>query len=185
MVKELLHDTLDKMEKSIAVFKKDLSSLRAGRATPALLDKVLVDYYGVPTQIGQMASVSVPEPRVLVIQPWDKGQLKPIEKAIQKSDLGLNPITDGAVIRLTIPQMTEERRLELVKAVRKKAEECRVAIRNLRRDANDLLKDLQKSHEISEDEQKRGQDEVQKLTDKHIKLVDEICASKEAEVMEV
>lgn len=185
MVKELLHDTLDKMEKSIAVFKKDLSGLRAGRATPALLDKVLVDYYGVPTQIGQMASVSVPEPRILVIQPWDKGQLKPIEKAIQKSDLGLNPVTDGSVIRLTIPQMTEERRLELVKAVRKKTEDCRVAIRNLRRDANDLLKDLQKSHEISEDEQKRGQDEVQKMTDKHIKLVDEICSAKEAEVMEV
>jgi ribosome recycling factor len=185
MIKSLLNDTKEKMEKSVQVLKKDLAGLRAGRATPALLDKVLVDYYGVPTPIAQMASVSVPEPRVLVIQPWDKGQVKPIEKAIQKSDLGLNPITDGAIIRLTIPQMTEERRRELVKTVRKKAEECRVAIRNVRRDANDMLKELQKGHEISEDEQKRAQDEVQKLTDKYIKNVDEVCAAKEAEVMEV
>ncbi|MGI6357519.1 MAG: ribosome recycling factor [Bacillota bacterium] len=184
-MKSLLNDTKEKMEKSVQVLKKDLAGLRAGRATPALLDKVLVDYYGVPTPIAQMASVSVPEPRVLVIQPWDKGQVKPIEKAIQKSDLGLNPITDGAIIRLTIPQMTEERRRELVKTVRKKAEECRVAIRNVRRDANDMLKELQKGHEISEDEQKRAQDEVQKLTDKYIKNVDEVCAAKEAEVMEV
>jgi ribosome recycling factor len=185
MIKSLLNDTKEKMEKSVQVLKKDLAGMRAGRATPALLDKVLVDYYGVPTPIAQMASVSVPEPRVLVIQPWDKGQVKPIEKAIQKSDLGLNPITDGAIIRLTIPQMTEERRRELVKTVRKKAEECRVAIRNVRRDANDMLKELQKGHEISEDEQKRAQDEVQKLTDKYIKNVDEVSAAKEAEVMEV
>lgn len=185
MVKELLHDTEDRMEKSIAAFKKDLAGLRAGRATPALLDKVQVDYYGVPTPISQMASVSVPESRTLVIQPWDKGQLKPIEKAIQKSDLGLTPVSDGTVIRLTIPQMTEERRHDLVKSVRKKAEECRVAIRNIRREANDLLKELQKGHEISEDEQKRGQEEVQKITDKQIKAVDEITSAKEAEVMEV
>lgn len=185
MVKEVLHDAEDRMEKSTVTLKKDLSGLRAGRATPALLDRVLVEYYGVPTLIGQMASVSVPEPRTLVIQPWDKGQLKVIEKAILKSDLGLTPISDGAVIRLTIPQMTEERRLDLGKTVRKKSEECRIAIRNIRRDANELLKELQKSHEISEDDQKRGQDDVQKLTDKHIRSVDEVCAAKEAEVMEV
>ena len=185
MVKEVLHDAEDRMEKSIVTLKKDLSGLRAGRATPALLDRVLVEYYGVPTLIGQMASVSVPEPRTLVIQPWDKGQQKVIEKAILKSDLGLTPISDGAVIRLTIPQMTEERRFDLVKIVRKKSEECRIAIRNIRRDANELLKELQKSHEISEDDQKRGQDDVQKLTDKHIRFVDEVCAAKEAEVMEV
>lgn len=185
MVKEVLHDALDRMEKSMVTLKKDLAGLRVGRATPALLDRVLVEYYGVPTQIGQMASVSVPEPRTLVIQPWDRGQLKTIEKAIMKSDLGLTPISDGTVIRLSIPQMTEERRLDLVKTVRKKCEECRVAIRNIRRDANDLLKELQKSHEISEDDQKRGQEDVQKLTDKHIKFVDDVCFAKEAEVMEV
>ncbi len=173
------------MDKSIELFQKDLAGLRAGRATPALLDKVLVDYYGVPTPIAQMASVSVPEPRILMIQPWDKGQTKAIEKAIQKSDLGLNPITDGAIIRLSIPQMTEERRRDLVKTVRKKTEECRVAIRNVRRDANDMLKELQRDSEISEDEQKRAQDDVQKLTDRQIKTVDGICTAKEAEIMEV
>jgi ribosome recycling factor len=185
MIKELLQEAEEKMEKSIAAYQKDLSGLRAGRATPALLDRVLVDYYGVATPVGQMASVSAPEPRTLVIQPWDKGQLKAIEKAILKSDLGITPVSDGTLIRLTIPMMTEERRMDLVKTVRKKAEECRVAIRNIRREANDMLKELQKSHEISEDDQKRGQDDVQKLTDKHIKSVDEICGSKEAEIMEV
>lgn len=184
-MQDVLRDAGEKMEKSIATLQKDLATLRAGRATPALLDKVLVDYYGVPTPIAQMASISVPEARTLVIQPWDKGTVKDIEKAILKSDLGLTPISDGTVIRLPIPQMTEERRLELVKTVRKKGEECKVAIRNVRRDANDMLKELEKSSEISEDDLKRGQDEVQKVTDKHVKQVDEVIAAKEKEIMEV
>lgn len=185
MMQDLLRDADEKMEKSIAALQKDLATLRAGRATPALLDKVLVEYYGVPTPIAQMASVSVPEARTLVIQPWDKGTVKEIEKAILKSDLGLTPISDGTVIRLPIPQMTEERRLELVKTVRKKGEECKIAIRNVRREANDMLKELEKSSEISEDDLKRGQDEVQKLTDKQIKQVDEVIDAKEKEIMEV
>lgn len=185
MVNDVLHDAEDKMQKSVVSFKKDLTGLRAGRATPALLEKIQAEYYGIDTPIAQMASISVPEPRMLVIQPWDKGTLKAIEKAILKSDLGLTPISDGTVIRLTIPAMTEERRHDLVKTVRKKAEETRVAIRNIRRDANDMLKELQKGHEISEDDQKRGQDEVQKLTDKYIKQTDEVTAAKEAEIMEV
>ncbi|NLW18013.1 MAG: ribosome recycling factor [Firmicutes bacterium] len=185
MMQELLRDAGQKMEKSIAILQKDLATLRAGRATPALLDKVLVDYYGVPTPVAQMASITVPEARTLVIQPWDKGTVKEIEKAILKSDLGLTPISDGTVIRLPIPQMTEERRRELVKTVRKKGEDCKVAIRNARRETNDMLKDLEKNGEISEDDLKRGQDEVQKLTDKHVKRVDEIIEAKEKEIMEV
>ncbi len=185
MMQDLLQDASEKMSKSIAALQKDLAALRAGRATPALLDKVLVEYYGVPTPVAQMASISVPEPRTLVIQPWDKGTVKDIEKAILKSDLGLTPISDGTVIRLPIPQMTEERRLELVKTVRKKGEECKVAIRNVRRDVNDMLKELEKNKEISEDDLKRGQDEVQKLTDKHVKQVDDVIAAKEKEILEV
>lgn len=185
MMQDLLRDATDRMEKSIAALQKDFATLRAGRATPALLDKVLVEYYGVPTPIAQMASVSVPEARTLVIQPWDKGTVKDIEKAILKSDLGMTPISDGTVIRLPIPQMTEERRLELVKTVRKKGEDGKVAIRNIRREANDLLKELEKGSEISEDDLKRGQDEVQKLTDKQIKHIDEIMEAKEKEILEV
>lgn len=185
MMQELLRDADDKMEKSIVALQKDLGTLRAGRATPALLDKVLVEYYGVPTPIAQMASVSVPEARTLVIQPWDKGTVKDIEKALLKSDLGMTPISDGNVIRLPIPAMTEERRLELVKTVRKKGEDCKIAIRNIRREANDLLKDLEKASEISEDDLKRGQDEVQKLTDKQAKQVEEIIEAKEKEILEV
>lgn len=185
MVQELLRDAEDKMVKSITALQKDLATLRAGRATPALLDKVLVEYYGVPTPIAQMASVSVPEARTLVIQPWDKGTVKDIEKAILKSDLGMTPISDGTIIRLPIPQMTEERRLDLVKTVRKKGEDCKVAVRNVRREANDMLKELEKSSEISEDDLKRSQDEVQKLTDKHVKQIEEVIDGKEKEIMEV
>ncbi|NLY54253.1 MAG: ribosome recycling factor [Firmicutes bacterium] len=185
MVQDLLQDATSRMEKSIGALQKDLASLRAGRATPALLDKVLVDYYGVPTPINQMASVSVPEPRTLAIQPWDKGVIKDIEKAILKSDLGLTPVSDGTVIRLPIPAMTEERRRELVKTVRKKGEDCKVAIRNIRRETNDVLKEMEKAGEISEDELKRSQEEVQKITDKHIKQVDDVVTAKEKEIMEV
>lgn len=185
MIKDVVSEAESKMVKAIDVLKKDYATLRAGRATPALLEKVLVDYYGVPTPINQMANISVPESRSLVIQPWDKSVIATIEKAILKSDLGLTPTNDGTVIRLTVPQLTQERRNELVKVVKKKAEDARVAIRNVRRDANDHMKDLEKKHEVSEDDSKRGQEDIQKLTDKYIKEVDQIMNNKEQEIMEV
>ncbi|MFA5881790.1 MAG: ribosome recycling factor [Eubacteriales bacterium] len=185
MIKEIVGEAEEKMKKAIEVLRKDFASLRAGRATPALLDKVLVDYYGVHTPINQMANVSVPEPRLLVIQPWDKSVISVIEKAIMKSDLGITPNNDGTVIRLAIPQLNQERRNELVKVVKKKAEETRVAIRNVRRDANEHLKAFEKEKEISEDDNKRAQEEVQKLTDKLIKEVDQIVDHKEQEIREV
>lgn len=185
MIKEVISEANDRMNKAVDALKKDYSTLRAGRATPALLDKIQVDYYGAPTPISQMANIAVPEPRLLTIQPWDKSVLADIERAILKSDLGLTPNNDGTVIRLNIPQLTQERRNELVKVVKKKAEECRVAIRNVRRDANDQMKLLKKEGEISEDDERRAEDEVQKMTDKHIKDADHILEVKEAEIMEV
>ncbi|WP_051086822.1 MULTISPECIES: ribosome recycling factor [Sporomusaceae] len=173
------------MKKSIEALRRELASLRAGRATPALLDKVMVDYYGTPTAINQVANVSVPEPRMIVIQPWEKTLVGAIEKAILKSDLGLNPNSDGSAIRLVLPQLTQERRAELVKQVHKKAEETRVGIRNLRRDTNDAMKKLEKDKIISEDELKKAQDDTQKLTDKYIKEVDQVMAAKEKEIMEL
>ncbi|MFZ5596122.1 MAG: ribosome recycling factor [Bacillota bacterium] len=173
------------MKKTVDVVKKEFASLRAGRATPALLDKINVNYYGTPTPVSQMANITAPEARLLVVQPWDKTALPEIEKAILKSDLGINPASDGTVIRLAIPQLTQERRQDLVKTIRKKAEEGRVAIRNVRRDANDALKAKEKKGEISEDELRRTQDEVQKLTDKYIKEIDQITGNKEQEVMQV
>lgn len=185
MVKELIKEAEGNMKKSIEVVQKEFASLRAGRATPALLDKIMVNYYGTPTPVNQLANISVPEARLLVIQPWDKGVLHDIEKAIMKSDLGINPTSDGTVIRLAIPQLTQERRLELMKVIKKKAEEGRVAIRNIRRDANDQLKAMQKEGIISEDELKRSQDDVQKMTDRFIKEVDRILSVKEQEIMQV
>lgn len=173
------------MKKSVQSLQKDLGGLRAGRATPALLEKLVVEYYGVPSPVHQVAGVTVPDARTLVIQPWDKALLKPIEKAIQKSDLGLTPNSDGSVIRLSIPPLTTERRNELVKVAKKKAEEARVAIRNLRRDANEMVKKLEKDGSASEDQAKKGQEEVQKLTDKYVKEADEVLLAKEAEIMEV
>ncbi|MEW6573031.1 MAG: ribosome recycling factor [Bacillota bacterium] len=173
------------MKKAVEHLRKDLSAVRTGRATPALLDRITVDYYGTPTPVNQLATVNVPEPRLLVIQPWDKSLISDIERAIMKSDLGINPVNDGSVIRLVLPQLTQERRQELVKSVRKKAEEGRVAIRNIRRDANDELKARQKEGGFSEDELKRMQGEVQKLTDKYIKETDNVLAAKEKEIMEV
>ncbi len=173
------------MKKSVQALQKDLGGLRAGRAMPALLDKLVVEYYGVPSPVAQVASVTVPDARTLVIQPWDKGLLKPIEKAIQKSDLGLTPNSDGSVIRLHIPPLTTERRNELVKVAKKKAEETRVAVRNLRRDANELVRKFEKDGSASEDQAKKGQEDVQKLTDKYVKEVDEVLLAKEAEIMEV
>lgn len=184
-VKDIHKDHEDRMKKALDVLRKEYGSLRAGRATPALLDKITVDYYGAPTPINQVANISVPEPRMIVLQPWEKSMFNAIEKAILKSDLGLTPSSDGSVIRLTIPQLTKERRSELVKVVHKKAEESRVAIRNLRRDANDSIKKLEKDKTISEDETKKAQDDIQKLTDKYIKEIDTVMAAKEKEVMEV
>ncbi len=185
MIKEILKKQEDRMQKSLDSLKKEFASLRAGRATPALLDKVMVDYYGTPTPVNQVAKVSVPEPRMIVIQPWEKTILHDIEKAIMKSDLGLNPNSDGTAIRLAIPQLTQERRQELVKTVNKKAEEAKVALRNIRRDGNDAVKKLEKSREVPEDEAKKGQESMQKLVDKYIKLVDAARTAKEKEVMEV
>lgn len=185
MVKEHLAGAEANMKKTVEVVKKEFSSLRAGRATPALLEKVMVSYYGTPTPVNQLANISVPEARLLVIQPWDKSAIADIERALLKSDLGINPTNDGTVIRLQIPQLTQERRTELVKVIKKKSEEGRVAIRNIRRDVNDAMKAAQKEGTVSEDDLKRGQDEVQKLTDKYIKEIDEMFRTKEQEVMQV
>ncbi len=185
MTSEVINSSEDKLKKSLDALKKDYGTLRAGRATPSLLDKVMVDYYGTPTPVNQMANVTIPEPRIIMIKPYDKGSLKEIEKAIQKSDLGLNPNSDGVAIRLTIPQPTQERRKELVKVVGKKAEEAKVAMRNIRRDANEAIKKLEKDKKITEDDRKDAQDKIQKLLDKYIKLVDSTKATKEKEVMEV
>ena len=163
-VKEIHTLYEEKMKKSLDVLRKEYSTIRAGRANPSLLDKITVDYYGTPTPINQVANISVPEPRSIVIQPWEKNMLSAIEKAIMKSDLGLSPNSDGIVIRLGIPQLTQQRRTELVKVVHKKAEEERVAIRNIRRDANDTLKKSEKDKLVSEDEGKKAQEEMQKLT---------------------
>lgn len=185
MRQQIVEEARQRMKKSVEVLRKELAGLRAGRATPSLLDKVLVDYYGTPTPINQLANISVPEPRMLTIQPWDKNSIPDIEKAILKSDLGLTPHNDGNLIRLVIPQLTEERRQELVKVVRKKAEEERVAVRNIRRDANEQLKQAEKRGDLSEDEHRRGQDEIQKITDEAIRDIDELLANKEEEIMEV
>ncbi|NLZ39406.1 MAG: ribosome recycling factor [Firmicutes bacterium] len=185
MIDDIHQDAKERMGKAVNALRKDLASLRAGRATPALLDKIMVEYYGTPTPINQLASITAPEPRLLVIQAWDKSVVADIERAIIKSDLGLNPNSDGSIIRVPIPQLTEERRKELVKTCRKKAEEGKIAIRNIRRDANDSLKRLEKESKITEDELHRAQDEIQKLTDTMIAEVDKILAEKEKEVMEV
>lgn len=184
-IKEILSTAQTKMQKTIEVLRVDLASVRAGRASVSLLDKVMVEYYGTPTPINQVASVTVPEPRMIVIQPWEKNLLKDIERAIMKSDLGLNPNSDGSVIRLNLPQLTEERRKELVKTVHKKAEDARVSIRNLRREANDCVKKAEKAKEITEDEAKKANDDIQKMTDKFIKEVDTVMEHKEKEVMEI
>lgn len=185
MIRDVLKELEDKMKKSVQSLQKELGGLRAGRATPALLEKLVVEYYGVPSPIHQIASVNVPDARTLVIQPWDKAMLKAIEKAIQKSDLGLTPNSDGTLIRLLIPPLTTERRNELVKVARKKAEETKVAVRNLRRDGNELVKKLEKDGDVSEDQAKKGQDEIQKLTDRYVKETDEVLLAKETEITEV
>lgn len=184
MPQSIKKDAEDRMEKALAALKRELSTLRAGRASPAMLERVSADYYGTPTPINQLGSINTPDSRTLVIQPWDKSALAAIEKAIQKSDLGLNPANDGSIIRIVIPPLTEERRKELAKETRKFGEEAKVAIRNIRRDANDQIKRKEKD-EISEDESRKFQDEVQKITDRHVAEVDKILAAKEKEIMEV
>lgn len=185
MINEIIASNEERLKKSIDALKREFGALRAGRATPSLLDKVMVDYYGTPTPVNQVAKVSVPEPRMIMIQPWEKSILHDIEKAIMKSELGLSPNSDGTAIRLSIPQLTQERRKELVKTVSKKAEEGKVAIRNIRRDANDSIKKLEKEKEITEDESKKGQEKFQKMVDQYIKTVDTLKEAKEKEIMEV
>ncbi len=180
-----LKQTENRMKKSVELLVKDYSTMRAGRATPSLLENVFVDYSGTPTPVNQMATVTVPEPRLLVIQPWDKNMMPQIEKAILKSDLGINPISDGNVVRLTVPTLTEEKRKDLVKVLHKKAEEGRIAIRNLRREINDQIKGLEKKGDISEDMAKRYLNDTQELTDKYTKKIDEVAAAKEKEIMEI
>ena len=185
MANKDIDQTKIRMEKAITNLEEEFNTIRVGRANPHVLDKIMVDYYGTPSPINQVANISVPEPRMITIQPWERNMIGDIERAIMKSDLGLNPVNDGTMIRLSIPQLTKERRQEIVKVVHKKTEEGRVGIRNIRRDAIDALKKLEKTKEISEDELKKAQDDMQKLTDKYIKEADKVMAAKEKEVMEV
>ncbi len=175
----------EKMIKTINVFEENLAEIRAGRANPAILNKIMINYYGTPTPINQVAGISVPEARLIVIQPWDGSVLKEIEKEILKSDIGINPNNDGKVIRLNFPELNEERRKEIVKDIRKMAEEAKVAIRSIRRDAIDSAKTMQKNSEISEDELKTAEDKIQKLTDKYVEEIDKILEKKEKEVMSI
>ncbi|NLA58958.1 MAG: ribosome recycling factor [Firmicutes bacterium] len=185
MTKEVLQDCERKMQGVIEATKQAFAAVRTGRANPALLDRIQVDYYGTMTPLNQLATISAPEARLLLIQPWDKNSIKDIEKALLKSDLGLTPSSDGSVIRLVIPPLTEERRKELVKLVRKEAEEKRVAVRNIRREANESLRDLEKEGAISEDERHRSEEDVQELTDKYIDIINQLLEAKENEIMEV
>ena len=185
MAKQIINSVKERMDKAVAALSRELSTIRAGRANAAILDKVTVDYYGAPTPINQLAGVSVPEARLLVIQPYDKSILGEIEKAILKSDLGLNPTNDGSILRIAIPALTEERRKELVKLVKKEAEEAKIALRNIRRDGNDELKKAEKNGEITEDELRGYTEEVQKITDAHVQKMDEVAKEKEKEIMSV
>ncbi|MFZ4454183.1 ribosome recycling factor [Salibacterium aidingense] len=185
MANEKIKETDQKMQKSVDSLHKELATLRAGRANPSMLDKVMVNYYGADTPLNQLATISVPEGRLLVITPFDKSSIGDIEKGIQKADLGLSPNNDGNVIRINIPSLTEERRKELSKLVKKYAEEARVAVRNIRRDANDEFKKQEKQGDIPEDDMRKLQDEVQKITDKHVNAIDKAAENKEQEIMEV
>lgn len=184
-MRTILKNSEEKMEKTVSVLQADYAAIRAGRANPKVLDKIQVDYYGVPTAINQMAVVSVPEARLLQIQPYDVNSLKEIEKAIQNSDLGINPQNDGRVIRLTFPQLTEERRKELSKDIARMGEDSKVAIRSIRRDAMDQLKNMKKNSEITEDDQKKGEEDIQKLTDRFCKTIDSVAADKAKEILSI
>jgi ribosome recycling factor len=184
-VNDVINQTEDKMKKAVAALIREYASLRTGRAAPALLDRITVDYYGTETPIKGMANISVPDARTLQIQAYDRASVQLIEKAIQKSDLGLNPSSDGNTIRLSIPPLTEERRKDLVKVAKKATEEGKVALRNIRRDEMDQLKKIEKAGDITEDERKRGEEKIQKLTDRYVKEMDEALSAKEKEIMEV
>ncbi|AAO35831.1 ribosome-recycling factor [Clostridium tetani] len=183
MLKEIMNTAEDKMSKALLALKKDLASLKAGRANPAMLDKIEAEYYGTMTPLSQLANISVPEARILQIQPWDKSSLKAIEKAILVSDLGLNPNNDGTIIRLIIPELTEETRRNIVKTVKKYGEDTKIAIRSVRRDGNDKIKDLKS--DMSEDDIKKAEEEIQKITDNYVKKVDEMIDIKEKEIMSI
>lgn len=184
MAQSVKKSAVERMEKAVQALRRDLATLRAGRAVPSLLDRIQVEYYGETLPLNQLANINTPDSRTLMIQPWDKSSLVDIERAIQKSDLGLTPSNDGNAIRLVVPALTEERRTELVKLTKKFGEEAKVAVRNIRRDANDDIKKLEKT-DISEDESRRHQDDIQKTTDKFIAEVDKVLAAKEKEIMEV
>lgn len=185
MVDDLIRECEEKMKKTLSVLEKDLGKVRAGRASPALLEGIRIDYYGTPTPIQQLASISIPESRTIVIQPWDRSVLGEIEKAILRSDLGLTPQNDGKVIRLVLPRLSEERRRELVKLVKKMGEESKVALRNIRRDVIEELRRMEKEKQLSKDDLKRYEGEVQKLTDRYVEKVDKMVAEKEKEILEV
>jgi ribosome recycling factor len=185
MAKEVLSKARSSMDKAIDALKKDLTRVRTGRASVALLDDIRVDYYGTSTPLNQVGTLTVPEPRLIIIQPWERKLMAEIEKAILKSDLGLNPTSDGVVLRLAIPPLTEERRKEMVKLIKRMAEETKIALRNVRRDANEALKRLEKDKEISEDDLKRAEKDVQEITDQFVKKTDEVIAHKEKEIMEI
>ena len=184
-MKDVLDDAQDRMKKALAALDREFAKLRTGRASTSLVEDIMVDYYGTPTPLKQIASISVPESRSLTIQPWDRGAFASAEKAIMSSDLGLTPVNDGKLIRINIPPLTEERRRDLVKIAKKYTEDCRIAMRNVRRDANDFLKSMQKDKEITEDDLHRGQDDVQKITDDMIKQAEQALDAKEAEIMEI
>lgn len=185
MIKDIIVKAEEKMKKTISVLKSDLSTLRAGRANPTMLDRIKIDYYGSPCPLSQVANISAPEPRVLVISPWEKSLIKEIEKAILVSDLGTNPSNDGSVIRLVVPELTEETRKNLVKVVKKTGEEAKVALRSIRREANDKIKTLKKDGDITEDELKTSEEKVQKIIDGYVKEVDSLVAAKEKEIMSI
>lgn len=184
-MEKVLTDAENRMKKSVAVLSSDYTAIRAGRANPAVLDKIRVDYYGTPTPINQLAAVSVSEARTLTIQPWDASVSKAVERAIETSDLGINPQTDGKVIRLTFPPLSEERRRDLVKEISRMAEECKVAVRSIRRDAMEKLKDMKKKSELTEDDLKQAEKETQNLTDKYCKQADRVFEDKKKEILEI
>jgi ribosome recycling factor len=185
VTQEVINDADRRMQKAVETAAHDFSTIRTGRANPVVLENIKVDYYGTPTPLNQLAGIAVPEPRQLMVTPWDRTIINSVLKAIQSSDIGLTPMSDGNVIRLNVPALTEERRKELIKQLHKKAEEHRVAVRNVRRDANEHLKEQEKKSEISEDQLKREQEETQKITDKHIVEIDKLTSAKEAELREV
>ncbi|MDP2675246.1 MAG: ribosome recycling factor [Dehalococcoidia bacterium] len=185
MIDDALLDATDRMEKALEALRRDLATVRTGRASPGLVEHLKVDYYGAATPLNQLATISTPDARLITIQPWDRGSIGAIEKAILKSDIGLNPSNDGTLIRLAIPQLTEERRREIAKQVRKRAEDARVAVRNIRRDAHENIRRLEHEHEISQDDLHRAETELQKLTDDHTKEIDKVGHEKEEEVLAV